>query len=155
MTGSSDPPALTTQQLAAVRTYATAAALNYHNATVPVDDQVDLPASFELHGSLKLVAADVLEAACLQASKAATGSSGGVKRVKVEGEVEIERFAATPVDSVTAQTWCDRAARLRKEVSAASGGGIRVIPSPVAGMRVGGNPEPVFRVTRPCREDSP
>ena len=147
------PITLTPEQLTAVRTYATAAALNYHDAQVPEDDRVDLYAAWIVHQDLRLVAADVLEAACLRASQQAAGTSAGeVKRVKVEGEVETEFFASTPVDSVTASSWCARAERLRKQASSLTGGGSRIVPSPLAGMVAGGNTEPVFRITRPCGE---
>ncbi|GGR68193.1 hypothetical protein GCM10008959_32860 [Deinococcus seoulensis] len=148
------PATLTPEQLASVRTYATAAALNYHDTQVPEGDRVDLHAAWLVHQDLRLVAADVLEAACLRASQAAAGvSAGNVKRVKVDGEVETEFFAATPVDDVTASSWCARAERLRKQASSGAGGS-RIVPSPLAGMVVGGRLEPVFRVTRPCLEDA-
>lgn len=148
------PPALTEEQLALVKAYATAAALNYHDSQVPQADRVDLPLSFLVHGDLKLVAADVLEAACFQASKGAATGSGGIKRVKIEGEVEVEKFAATSVDSVTATSWCDRAARLRKEATALPRGP-RPVPSPLAAGRMGSNPNPVFGITRPPGEELP
>ncbi|MFC4636988.1 hypothetical protein [Deinococcus hohokamensis] len=145
-------PALTEAQMAKVKTYATAAAFNYHNSEVPADDRVDLPTSFLVHGDLKLVAADVLDAACLQASKGAATGSGGVKRVKIEGELEVEKFARTSVDSVTATAWRDQATRLRAEVKAASAGGGRMVASPVATMHSGNLGGPVFRISSRERE---
>lgn len=142
-------PALTDAQLAQLRVLATAAALTYHNSTVPEGERVNVAESYAVHGDLRLVAADVLEAACLHASKAASGSSGGVKRIKIDGELEVEKFAATSADSVTAETWCARAARLRAEVKASGAGGGRLVASPLAGMRSGSRPVPVFRITPP------
>lgn len=154
MTAPEWPPPLTPEQLSAVRTYATAAALNYHNTQVPADDRVDLYAAWVVHQDLRLVAADVLEAASLTAAQnAAVSSSGAVKRVEVDfGETKTEFFADTAVDDVTATSWLARAERLRKAAAAVAGGGSRIVPSPLAGIVAGGSLEPVFQVTRPCRE---
>ncbi|WP_027459268.1 hypothetical protein [Deinococcus murrayi] len=141
---------LTAEQEAAVRVYATAAAWAYHKDTLPEEGQVDLAASFLVHGDLRLVAADVLDAAALHASKQAAEGGGGVKRVKIEGEVEVERFAKPHTSSVDASAWSDRAVQLRQQVSRAGRSG--PVPSPLAGIRTGGNTEPVFRVTQPLRE---
>lgn len=140
--------ALTEEQLAALRVHATAAALAYHDRDVPEGERVDLAASFAVHGDLRLVAADVLEAACLHLQGVdAAGATERVKRFRVEGQYEEEYFAGASTEGVSAAAWCARAERLRAEVKAEkrTGGLIR---SPLAGMLSGGSGAPVFRITR-------
>lgn len=139
-------PALTDEQQAQLRVLATTAALAYHDASVPEGERVDVAASYALHGDLRLVAADVLEAACLHArQQPGSNAAGATRKIKV-GPIEVEKVvsAATDPTSVLASAWCERATRLRKEASSRTG----LIRSPVAGMVGGSNPDPVFRVTR-------
>ncbi|GAA5503013.1 hypothetical protein Dxin01_02762 [Deinococcus xinjiangensis] len=136
-------PILTDSQLAQLKVLATAAALTYHDTTVPEGERVDVAASYAVHGDLRLVAADVLEVACLHAKREVADHPAPVKRMKDGGE-EIEFFASASKVEVSAGGWCDRASRLRKEAESKAG----LIRSPVAGMRSGANPAPVFTVGR-------
>lgn len=140
---------LTPEQLAELRVYATAAALKYHDQVVPEAERVDLAASFAVHGDLRLVAADVLEAACLHAKGVAGAATAErVKRFRVEGEYEEEYFAGGSVEGANAESWCARASSLKDQVTAGRQPG-GLIRSPVAGMLSGGSRTPVFQVTRP------
>lgn len=121
------------------------AAWAYHEA-LSDEQQVNIPRAFQVHADLRLVAADILETACLLASKQAASGSGGVKRIKIDGELEVEKFAATSSASVDASTWCDQAARLRAEVSQGKRGGL--IRAPLAGIRTGSSGGPAFTITR-------
>lgn len=140
-------PALTDAELAQVKVYAGAAALRYHNSTLPEESRVDLSVSFAVHGDLRLVAADVLEAVCLHASGQPTGSAAA-KRIKV-GKIEIEKAASTARSElqVNAEAWCARAVRLRQDAGRRTG----LIRSPLATMRAGGNPVPTFSIGPPAR----
>ena len=139
-------PALTDAQQAQLRVLATAAALTYHNTTVPEGERVDVAESYAVHGDLRLVAADVLEAACLHAQGHPTAAAQAATRKIKIGPIELERAASTTVsaEQVNAGAWCERASRLRKEAGRRSG----LVRSPLAGMRSGSSPEPVFTVTR-------
>lgn len=137
--------ALTDEQLAQLRVHATAAALTYHDQVLPEGERVDLAASFAVHGDLRLVAADVLEAACLHVQgRPGPEQTGAVKKIKL-GALEIERAAPTTAasDQNNATAWCERAARLRKQAESRAG----LIRSPVATMH-SSNSEPVFCVTQ-------
>ena len=136
-------PALTDAQLAQLRVLATAAALTYHDTTVPEGERVDVAESYAVHGDLRLVAADVLEAACLHAQAQAADGPAQIKRLKDGGE-ELEFFATVSADQVQSGAWCERSARLRKEAGRRSG----LVRAPLAGMRSGSQAEPVFTVTR-------
>lgn len=139
------PPALTETEQARLEVLVKPSAWAYHEA-LSDEQQVDIPRAFQVHSDMRLVAADILETACLLASKQVAGSSGGVKRIKIEGELEVERFAVTDVASVDASAWCDQAARLRAEVSQGKRGGL--IRAPLAGMRTGSSGGPAFTITR-------
>lgn len=139
------PPELTDLEQAQLEVWVKPAAWAYHGL-LPAEQQVNIPRAFQVYADLRLVAADVLETACLEASKQAAGSSGGVKRIKIDGELEVEKFAATSSASVNADAWCDQAARLRAEVSQSNRGGL--IRSPVAGIRTGSSGGLAFTITR-------
>lgn len=139
------PPELSELEQAQLEVLVKPAAWTYH-AALPEAQQVNIPRAFQVYADLRLVAADVLETACLEASKQAAGSSGGVKRIKIDGELEVEKFAATSSASVDADTWCTQAARLRAEVSQGKRGGL--IRSPLAGIRTGSSGGPAFTISR-------
>ncbi|MDV6376242.1 hypothetical protein [Deinococcus arenicola] len=139
------PPPLTELEQARLEVLVKPAAWTYHLA-LATEQQVNIPRAYAVHADLRLVAADILETACLLASKQAAGSSGGVKRIKIDGELEVEKFAATDASSVDASTWCDQAGRLRQEVAQGNRGGL--VRSPLAGIRVGSSGEPTFTITR-------
>lgn len=139
-------PALTDSERASLKVLVTAAALAYHDTTVPEGERVDVIASYAVHGDLRLVAADVLETACLYAQgHPETVQQAALKKIKI-GPIELERAASSTVaaDQVNASAWCERAARLRKEAGSLTG----LIRSPLAGMVSGSSPDPVFCVTR-------
>ncbi len=140
-------PTLTATQLAELKAHATAAALAYHDTTVPSADRVDLVSSYAVQRDMRLVAADVLEAACLHAqAHPPPVAASAIKKIKV-GPIELEKAVAKTVrpEQVNADAWCARAARLRREAGRRTG----VLPSPLAGMRSGGSTAPVFTITRP------
>ncbi|GAA5514775.1 hypothetical protein Dcar01_03536 [Deinococcus carri] len=114
--------ALTDAELKRLRVLVTPPAWAAHNA-LPEAEKVNVEDAFEVYGDLRLVAADVLEAACLKASSTAA-TAPGKRRIKV-GPIELERSAAGTVDGIQATTWCALATRLREE---ASGSGF---PGPV------------------------
>lgn len=142
-----EAPTLTAAQLAELKVHATAAALAYHDTTVPAADRVDLASSYLVHEDLRLVAADVLEAACLHAqAHPVVAEASAIKKIKV-GPIELEKAVArtVPPEQVNAGAWCERAARLRREAGRRTG----PLPSPLASMRAGGSNAPVFTITRP------
>lgn len=81
--------------------------------------RVDLDGALEVYGDVRLVAADVLEAACLAARRTAA-TTPGKKRIKV-GQIEVEKAAAGTTSAVDADAWCAIAARLR---TLATGSGV-------------------------------
>lgn len=141
-----DAPDLTDAQLRTLQVFVTAAAWAYHEERLSDTERVDPAPALAVLGDLRLVAADILDAAALHASKQATGGSGGLKRVKIEGEIEVEQFAPVHTASVDASTWAALAERLRAQVSRAGRSG--PVPSPLAGMRTGSSGGPTFGVTR-------
>jgi hypothetical protein len=145
----SAPGRLSSAQLAQVKVFTTAAAWTAHEA---LPERVDLNVAYAVHGDLRLVATEVLDAVSAAAVAAAAERSGGVKRIKVEGEFELERFAATDGQAAGATAWSARAARLRAEAARAGRGG--PVRSPLAGMRTGSSPQPVFQIT-PRDSDDP
>lgn len=148
MTAPADPTPLTDAQLRQLKVLVGPDAWAYHQT---LTEQVDPAAALEVHGNLKLVAADILELACTKASGSSVDEQAGqLKRMKIDGEVEEEYFQASTSAAVNANAWCAKAARYRKE--AALPGGVRVVPSPLAGMRTGGSGDPVFCITKPTRE---
>lgn len=82
---------------------------------LPEANRIDAELAYGVYGDLRLVAADMLEAACLAARQVATQVGGGIKRVKLEGELEVERFPQASADAVQADAWCALSARLRSE----------------------------------------
>ncbi|WP_019585225.1 hypothetical protein [Deinococcus apachensis] len=139
-------PALTDEQLQTLRVFVTAAAWTYHEEELSDTERVNSAVTFAVYQDLRLVAADILDAAALHASKQAAGGSGGVKRLKIEGELEVEKFAQTSTSTVDASTWAALAERLRGQVSWAGRSGL--VPSPLAGLRTGSSGGPTFTVTR-------
>jgi hypothetical protein len=82
-------------------------------------EQVSLEEAFEVHGDLRLVAADVLETVCLKAREKAVVAPGK-KRIKVD-VIEIEKAAVGTVSTPQADAWCALATRLRSQ---AGGSGV-------------------------------
>lgn len=113
--------ALTDAEQKRLRVLVTPAAWAAHEA-LPEVERVSLEDAFEVHGDLSLVAADVLEAACLKARAGAAGVKGGVKRLRVEGEMEVEYTAGGGADGACADAWCARAAALRAQVQEEASG---------------------------------
>lgn len=146
MTAPASPPPLTAEQLRHLQVLVGPDAWAYHET---LGEQVDPAAALEVHGTLKLVAADILDLAGTGAS-GVDEQPGQLKRLRIEGKYEEEYFQAGSAQAVRAGTWCTKAARYRKE--AASPAGVRVVPTPLAGMRAGGPGEPVFRLTAPAQE---
>lgn len=79
----------------------------------------------------RAAAAYVLETVAADLAAKAAGSDGAIKRIKIEGEIEIERAATGPsAGSVQAATLAARAAALRREVRRAARSGI-VLATPL------------------------
>lgn len=142
------PPPLTAEQLRHLQVLVGPDAWTYHGTLA---EQVDPAAALEVHGTLKLVAADVLDLACTNASgRSVDEQAGQLRRMRIDGEVEEEYFQASTSAAVNANAWCTKAARYRKEAAAPPGA--RLVASPVAGMRAGPTGDPVFGITNPVRE---
>lgn len=133
---------LTDEQRAELRVHATAAALSYHDQTVPATARVDPAASFFVQRDLRLVAADILETAALYAAQASEGTSA-TKKIKV-GKIEIEKAAQVASGTVDAGVWTARAARLRQDVTQGQRRGL-----PLAGIRIGLSGPPSFTRSEP------
>lgn len=114
--------ALSADDLKRLRVLVTPAALAAHETLDPAE-QVDAELAFEVHGDVRLVAADILETVCLKARGVAV-TAPGKKRIKV-GEIEIEKAGTGTVSAANADAWCAAAARLRDQ---AAGSGV---PGPV------------------------
>ena len=109
---------LSADQLKRLRVLVTPAAWAAHEVLSAVD-RVDAEMAFEVHGDVRLVAADILETVCLKARGAAL-TAPGKKRLKV-GKIEIEKAATGNASSANADAWCALAARLRDQ---AAGSGV-------------------------------
>lgn len=109
-------------ELRRLRVLVTPAAWAAHQA-LPEAEQISLPDALEIHGDLRLVAADVLETVCLKAREQNVASTGGLKRLKIEGELEVEYAAG---GGASADAWCERAAALHAQVQTSRSG----VPSP-------------------------
>lgn len=142
------PSTLTPAQLAKIKAITTPAAFAYNEYELPDEAMVDPAQSYLVHQDVRMVAVDILEAAAAYAEGAgAESSSAELKRVRIDGELEIERFQATSSAQINAAAWWARARRLRDEIA---GGGVPgLLKSPVARMTAGGGTEPVFTITRP------
>lgn len=110
--------ALSADDTKRLKTYVTPAAWAAHQA-LPAAEQVSLEDALEVHGDLKLVAADVLETVCLKAREKAVVAPGK-KKIKVD-VIEVEKAAVGTVSTPQADTWCALAARLRSQ---AGGSGV-------------------------------
>ena len=102
-----------------------AAAWTAHQRLSP-EQQVKVDTAWRVYGDVRLVAADVLEAACQDAKRTAASGPRTVKRMK-DGAEELEFFAGTSASAEDASAWCQRAADLREaaesSVSAGRGAG--------------------------------
>lgn len=113
---------LSEAELKQLQVLVTPAAWVAHQA-LPDASRIDPELAFSVYGDLRLVAADMLEAACLAARQVAI-TAPGKKRIKV-GEIEIEKAGTGTVSAANADAWCAAAARLRDQ---AAGSGV---PGPV------------------------
>lgn len=110
--------ALDAAQLKTLRTYVTPAAWAAHQA-LPADEQVSVDDAFDVHGDLRLVAADVLETVSLKAAEKAVVAPGK-KKIKVD-VIEVEKAAVGTVSGPQAEAWYKLAERLRSQ---AGGSGV-------------------------------
>ena len=110
--------ALSDADLKRLKVLVSPAAWAAHQA-LPEAERVSLEDALEVHGDLRLVAADVLETVCLKAQQVAVVAPGK-KRVKV-GKIEIEKAAVGTASAAQAPAWCALAARLRQQ---AGGSGV-------------------------------
>lgn len=110
--------ALSADDLKRLRVLVTPAAWAAHEA-LDSTERVDAELAFEVHGDVRLVAADILETVCLKARGAAL-TAPGKKRFKIEG-IEIEKAATGTVSAANADAWCALAGRLRDQ---AAGSGV-------------------------------
>lgn len=92
-----------------------------HNA-LSSELQVKTEASWRMHQNLYLVAADVLEAVCQEAQRKDAGGERAVKRMKDGGE-ELEFFASQSASAADASSWCEKAARYRRQAAEHAGAG--------------------------------
>jgi hypothetical protein len=113
---------LTETELKQLQVLVTPAGWVAHQA-LPDANRIDAELAYGVYGDLRLVAADMLEAACLAARQVAAVAPGK-RRIKV-GEIELERSAGGSTDAVKADAWCTLAGRLR-ELATGSG-----VPGPV------------------------
>lgn len=137
---------LTDEQLAELKVWAMPGFLAYHNEVLPESDRIDPEAYLSVLKDLRLVAAEMLEVVCLDLGKAdAESRKRQLKRIK-DGSEELEFFQGESALAAQAGKACERAAWLRGQVN---GIGFRPLPSPLATMRSGSNPTPVFTIPRP------
>lgn len=113
---------LTESDLKQLQVLVTPAGWLAHQALPPLN-QIDAELTYGVYGDLRLVAADMLDAACLAARQVAAVAPGK-RRIKV-GEIELERAAGGSPDAVNADSWCALATRLR-ELATGSG-----VPGPL------------------------
>ncbi|MEI3783778.1 hypothetical protein U9R89_21915 [Pectobacterium brasiliense] len=109
---------LTETELKQLQVLVTPAGWLAHQA-LPELNRIDAELTYGVYGDLRLVAADMLDAACLAARQVAAVAPGK-RRIKV-GKIEVESAAVGSVDATRAEAWCALAARLRVQ---ATGSGV-------------------------------
>ncbi|WP_034383002.1 hypothetical protein [Deinococcus sp. YIM 77859] len=103
---------------AQVAVLVTPGAWAYHEA-LPEEQQVDLEAAAAVLGSdPRLVAAYLLDVVAAHARSQAASAPAALKRMRVEGEIEIERFAPGSSLAADADAWAALAGGLRAGVAA-------------------------------------